>query len=453
MTSRDVVGLEHDDVEPGDLDDDLPPLIEEKPLQTRAPVAPVVASPTVLKTSVAPSTAAGVDNVANATGFTNECDARPSGLEDQLDGAALQATAALRAAAKLEEAKHRSDAAATSPIHAIRQVMAEADEPRAAALAEFSDASKRMIQAIAKDDFEDCEAAIMQGADITVDVGGGMRVLHMAAMRGEMFLTELLLSHKASINQRDLSGNTPLLYACHFYRQHGRCVEMTAQLLYHRADPCFTVREGGMAGTSALDIAQKACREPQIDESAPRQMLAMIKLAMEGREECFEAIAKVWLDVKSKHKKLYQVSGQGDNFGYALKNRDWLLPAGALNVETGAPVRLEKEASSILEEKFVDLKNYTFSDEGDQVKLYVTLEAASVPADAEVTMNVDFEYEAVDLKLRTPYTSYRLRIEPLFGSIDAQKCKQRWSAASRKATLTLAKRHTNRAWMAVQKNR
>ena len=27
-----------------------------------------------------------------------------------------------------------------------------------------------------------------------------------------MFLTELLLAHGANVNQRDLSGNTPLLY-------------------------------------------------------------------------------------------------------------------------------------------------------------------------------------------------------------------------------------------------
>ena len=38
-------------------------------------------------------------------------------------------------------------------------------------------------------------------------------------------MTELLIAHGAKLNQRDLSGNTPLLYACHFYRQHGRGVE------------------------------------------------------------------------------------------------------------------------------------------------------------------------------------------------------------------------------------
>ena len=29
---------------------------------------------------------------------------------------------------------------------------------------------------------------------------------------------ELLIAHGANVNQRDMSGNTPLLYTCHFWR-------------------------------------------------------------------------------------------------------------------------------------------------------------------------------------------------------------------------------------------
>lgn len=41
-----------------------------------------------------------------------------------------------------------------------------------------------MIQAIAKDDFEECEDAIMQGADVSADCGAGMCALHISALRG-----------------------------------------------------------------------------------------------------------------------------------------------------------------------------------------------------------------------------------------------------------------------------
>ncbi|CAE8653275.1 unnamed protein product, partial [Polarella glacialis] len=117
--------------------------------------------------------------------------------------------------------------------------------------------TKRMIQAISKDDFEECEDAILQGADVTIDCGAGMCALHISALRGEMFLTELLVAHAADVNQRDLSGNTALLYACHFYRQHGRGVQLVSQLLYHKADPWHRVKDGKLAGSSPYDIMEK----------------------------------------------------------------------------------------------------------------------------------------------------------------------------------------------------
>jgi len=71
---------------------------------------------------------------------------------------------------------------------------------------------------------------------------------------GEIFLTELLLAHGANINQRDMAGNTPLLYACHFYRQNGRGVQLCAQLLFHKADPHFRVKDGLMDGVEKMLI-------------------------------------------------------------------------------------------------------------------------------------------------------------------------------------------------------
>lgn len=44
-------------------------------------------------------------------------------------------------------------------------------------------------------------------------------------------------------------------------------------------------------------------------------------------------------------------------------------------------------------------------------------------------------------------------LRPLYGSIDIEQCRHRTSEASRKVTLTLAKRHKNRTWPALQKSR
>jgi len=335
----------------------------------------------------------------------------------------------------------------------MRGLLAETEENRPQA-GEPDEKTVRMIQAISKDDFEECEDAILQGADVNADCGAGMRALHISSLRGEMFLTELLIAHGANVNERDLSGNTPLLYACHFYRQHQRGVQMVAQLLHHRADPFYRVRDGKLAGKSAFDLMDKACQEPNVDESVPRQMKAMLQLAMDGKGESHEAITKMWMHFKSQNKKLYQVSSKKDKYDYAMKSIDWELPEDAKNAQAYAPVKLQDNAESILEEKFTYLKDYLFTDEGDKVKIYVNFpESAATALNDKSALTVDFEFQSVDLKLRSQSESWRLRVDPLHGSIEVAECKHRVSAGSRKVTLTLAKRHKNRKWPAIQKPR
>jgi len=274
----------------------------------------------------------------------------------------------------------------------------------------------------------------------------------MSALRGEVFLTELLIAHAANVNKRDLAGNTPLLYACHFYRQHGNGVKIVSQLLYHKADAHYRVKDGKLAGSSALDIMQKACIEPQMDENAPRQICAMLKLAMEDGEDCHDAITKVWTDVKSQNRKLYQVSSSKDQFGYGLNDVKWVTPAGAKNVQSAMPVQLDASAASILDEKFTNLTDYLFADEGALVKVYVNFpEEALSSLSSPGALQVVFDFQAFDMKLRSSTEHYRLRIDPLYGSIDAERCKHR--ASAKKVTLTLAKRHSNRVWSSLQKAR
>ena len=46
----------------------------------------------------------------------------------------------------------------------------------------------------------------------------------------------------------------------------------------------FPQAPGKLAGKSALDLMDKACNEPNTDENVPRQMKAMLQLALEGSE-------------------------------------------------------------------------------------------------------------------------------------------------------------------------
>merc|ERR1719440_67533 len=81
---------------------------------------------------------------------------------------------------------------------------------------------------------------------------------------------------------------------------------MVSQLLHHKADPFYVVKDGKLAGNSAMDLMDKECRLPQLDENAPKQMRAMLQLAMDGKPEGQEVIDKMWASFKSQNKKLYQ---------------------------------------------------------------------------------------------------------------------------------------------------
>merc|ERR1712050_40225 len=120
-----------------------------------------------------------------------------------------------------------------------------------------------------------------------------------------------------------------------------------------------------------MDIMDKECRLPQLDENAPKQMRAMIQLAMDGRDEGKEVIDKMWAGFKSQNKKLYQVSSKKENYDYAMRSIDWSLPGNAKNQQPILPVQLNANADSILEEKFTYLTDYSFSDEGEKAKIYV----------------------------------------------------------------------------------
>merc|ERR1711881_753428 len=169
--------------------------------------------------------------------------------------------------------------------------------------------------------------------------------------------------------------------------------------------------------------------------------MGMLQLAMDGRDEGKEVIDKMWASFKSQNKKLYQVSSKKDNYDYAMKSVNWATPENAKNAQSIIPVKLDDAADSILEEKFTYLTDYSFSDEGDKVKVYVTFPESCADALAEKeNLSIEFQFQGFDLKLTAGSAgSFRCRLDPLFGSIEVEQCKHRISAGSRRVTLTLAK--------------
>merc|ERR1712194_24260 len=98
------------------------------------------------------------------------------------------------------------------------------------------------------------------------------------------------------------------------------------------------------------------------------------------------------MQYKSQNKKLYTVSSKKDNFAYAVESVAWELPEGTKNAQPSAPMKLEVAPEGILEERFSNLKDYLFNDEGDKVKVYVTFPEAAQDAlkNAATTLEVEF---------------------------------------------------------------
>merc|ERR1712224_646396 len=102
-------------------------------------------------------------------------------------------------------------------------------------------------------------------------------------------------------------------------------------------------------------------------------------------------------------------------------------------------------------ERFTYLKDYSFSDEGDKVKVYVSLPAGAHDVVKKDSSALEFEFEKLDVKYRGPDESFRLLMEPMYGTIEVSECKHRASKDSPKVTLTLKKRHKHRIWTGLMK--
>merc|ERR550514_1767054 len=154
---------------------------------------------------------------------------------------------------------------------------------------------------------------------------------------------------------------------------------------------------------------------------------------------------------KSQNRKLYEVSSKKDWYNYDVARRDWEVPQDAANATLG-PVMLDTAGADISEERFVWLKDYSFSDEGENVKVYVNFPAEVGGVLMPSAVSVEFGFESFDLRFTGSADSYRLRLEPLWGSINAEQCRHRVSSGSAKVTLTLKKRHVKRHWPALLKS-
>lgn len=112
-------------------------------------------------------------------------------------------------------------------------------------------------------------------AEIFIDRGREISILHAAAWAGKASVVERLLRQRADVNSRDIDGMTPLMRICDADALHRKGIYLTlACLLRHGADP----NAATASGVTALLLCSTAPTKPKPDWYAARTNVAQLLL-------------------------------------------------------------------------------------------------------------------------------------------------------------------------------
>jgi len=151
------------------------------------------------------------------------------------------------------------------------------------------------------------------------------------------------------------------------------------------------------------------------------------------------------------------VNRKGENAYYFAHTRSFEVPpdakviSGPGLITGGAPVLLEAGATlSSEEDRTVWLKDYSWSDSTNKVKVYVPVPDGILPADcSDDVVQCEYAVTQVDLTINCK-PRQRLRIEKLNGELAVENCTTRVEAHKGRIVLQLAKKRQT-AWYSLTK--
>eukprot|EP00928_Gymnodinium_smaydae_P003280 TRINITY_DN11178_c2_g1_i3.p2 TRINITY_DN11178_c2_g1~~TRINITY_DN11178_c2_g1_i3.p2 ORF type:complete len:168 (-),score=28.44 TRINITY_DN11178_c2_g1_i3:55-558(-) len=152
---------------------------------------------------------------------------------------------------------------------------------------------------------------------------------------------------------------------------------------------------------------------------------------------------------------------KGDNAYYYAHSRHFEVPedakviSGPGLITGGAPVLLEVGsgiAEAAVEERTVWLKDYSWSDSTDKVKVYVPLSEGVLPSEGATDLVESvFGQNKVDLVVKTT-PRYKLTIERLHAELNTDSCSCRVEAHKSRIVLQLAKKRST-TWYNLTKSK
>lgn len=178
-----------------------------------------------------------------------------------------------------------------------------------------------------------------------------------------------------------------------------------------------------------------------------RTKFGEMKTSIEASTALLEAQARSYRDLENRRGSALQanVDRKGENAYYHAHSRDFQVPedakviTGPGLVTGGAPVLLE--CGTVTEEDpIMWLKEYSWADSDEKVKVYVPLAEGVLPLEGAESM-VEAKYNATNLEITImSKPKQRLRIEKLNAEIDPEACRTRVEAKKSRIVLQLAKK-------------
>lgn len=174
-----------------------------------------------------------------------------------------------------------------------------------------------------------------------------------------------------------------------------------------------------------------------------------MKMSISASTAQLEAQARITRDKDARRGSALQadLDRKGDNAYYHAHNRDFVVPdnakviTGEGLVNGGPPVLLESGGSTVTEEERTQwLKDYSWSDSGKKVKVYIPVAEGVLPAEGAQSM-VEATFNATNIDLMVlGRPKQRLKIEKLNAEIVPESCVTRVEGKKNRIVLELSKK-------------
>jgi len=193
-----------------------------------------------------------------------------------------------------------------------------------------------------------------------------------------------------------------------------------------------------------------------------RTRFGELKMTVEASTDQIERQARSYKDLGERRGSALQedLDRKGTNAYYHAHNRDYVVPddakvvRGEGLVNGGPPVLLEVGAETTTEDdRTMWLKDYSWSDSGKKVKVYVPIAEGVLPADgAEAIVETTYNATNIDLVISSR-PKQRLKIEKLNADISPELSSTRVEANKNRIVLQLAKKRESTTWYNLTKSK